>query len=148
MDSLQINTGEKRIAINDDPERVIIFNPSDVVFAERFYNLIGEFESKLTEYQTRSKTIDANTELDANKIPVNAGEKLALLREACEYVRERIDHLFGKGTSQKAFGDTLNIDLFKQFFDGISPFIQRTRADKIAKYTTVTAIKKRGRKSK
>jgi hypothetical protein len=134
MDSLKINTGIKRIMINDDPDNIITFNPSDVAFAERFYSLISEFEGKLAEFKARSEAIDANTEVDINDIPVNLQDRLDLMRDACIYIRERIDHLFGDGTSQKVFGDVLNLDCFTQFFEGITPFIQTARSEKLAKY--------------
>jgi hypothetical protein len=146
LDSLQINTGEKHIAINGDENRVIVFNPTDVIFAEKFYNLVGDFENKLTEYQRRGEVIDENQVTDKKGVPSNLDERLALLREVCEYVRERIDHLFGIGTSQKAFGDTLSLDVFQQFFTGITPFIQTTRAEKIAQYTTTASAKRNKRK--
>jgi hypothetical protein len=133
MDSLKINTGTKRILINDGPE-FLEFNPSDLSFAERFYGLIGEFENKMVEYQERSKTIDANTELDTHGIPINLADRLGLMRDACEFIRERIDHLFGVGTSQKVFGNALNLDMFMQFFQGITPYIQSARAEKLVKY--------------
>jgi len=38
MDNLRIDTGIKKILINDGPE-FIEFNPSDVIFAEKFYKL-------------------------------------------------------------------------------------------------------------
>ena len=135
MDSIRINTGEKRISINDDPTRVIVFNPSDVVFAETFYALVGEFDTKLSEYKLRSEIMDADATLDANGMPANLDKRLALLREACTYMRSKIDSIFGKGTSQTAFGDTLSLDVFPQFFDGITPFIQAVREEKIAQYS-------------
>ena len=136
MDTLQINTGEKRIAINGDPERVIVFNPSDVRFAERFYGLIKEFEDKLKEYQPRSEEIEIHQDVDENGVPLNLPDKLALMREVCEYMRSKIDELFGAGTSQKAFGDALVLGVFEQFFVGITPFIQAARTEKISQYTT------------
>lgn len=148
MDSIHIDTGEKRIAVNGDPERVIVFNPTDVIFAERFYALIGEFESKLTEYQDRSKSLDVEDVKDKNGIPLNSDERLALLHEVCEYIRERIDYLFGKGTSQKAFGDALALDMFTQFFKGITPFIQNSRTSKVEKYVNPVAERRTKRKSK
>jgi hypothetical protein len=135
MDSIQINTGEKRIAVNGDPERVIVFNPSDVLFAERFYKLITEFEKKLNEYKIRAEEIDENSDVDDLGIPVNTQVRIDLMCEACIYIREQIDLLFGKGTSQKAFGDALTLDMFQQFFEGITPFIQNERSAKIEKYT-------------
>lgn len=44
MDSIRIDTGGVRLMVNGDPQRVIAFNPHDVVFAERFYALLGEFK--------------------------------------------------------------------------------------------------------
>lgn len=134
MDSLHIDIGIKHIAINDDLNRVITFNPSDVVFAEKFYNLIGEFETKQVEYSKRFEEIDLDNSVDGNGIPVNSGNKLALLREACEFIRGKIDWLFGDGTSQTVFGDAMTLDMFAQFFDGIKPFIEVARTSKIEKY--------------
>lgn len=147
MDSIRIETGEKRVSINDDSSRVIVFNPSDVLFAERFYKLMGEFETKLGEYEERTRELEASQELDENGLPVNAQERLDVLKETCVYVRERIDYLFGEGTAQTAFGDVANLDIFTQFFEGITPFIQNARAGKIAQYTAKKpAIRKRGKK--
>lgn len=146
MDSLQINIGEKRIAINGDENRLLIFNPSDVLFAERFYKLIGEFETKLTEYQKRSAVLDANKSLDGNQIPANMGERLELQKESCNYCRENIDRVFGVGTSQIVFGDTLSLDAVQQFFEGITRFIEPARTEKIQKYTTPASAKRNKRK--
>ena len=135
MDSLVINTGEKRIAINNDESRVIVFNPHDVIFAEKFYNLIGEFQAKVKEYEPRAKAIDEDNSVDDLGIPANTPERLELLREICTFMRDRIDHLFGMGASQKAFGDTLSLDVFEQFFTGIKPIVQSARTAKVQKYT-------------
>jgi len=133
MDSIQINSGEKRILVNGDPTRVIVFNPSDVVFAEKFYRLIGDFQSKLTEYQARAEEIDAQDDFKDNNLG-NVNARIEFLREVCTYIRESIDNLFGAGTSQIAFEDTLSLDVFEQFFEGITPFIQTARTDKVQKY--------------
>lgn len=147
MDSIKTSTGNKEVSIERDGKvtGVISFNPSDIVFAEKFYNLIGEFETKLAEYQSRSEELDSNKVVDAHGIPENLTARLALLRDACEYIRGRIDHLFGIGTSDKAFGDALNLEMFTQFFTGITPFVQTVRAEKIAQYTTPASAKRRKR---
>ncbi len=146
MDSISIDTGEKRIAINGDPDRVIVFNPRDVVFAEKFYKLISDFETHLTEYQTRAATIDSDTNNDTNGIPTNTPARIELLKETCAYVRGQIDYLFGEGTSQKAFGDVLALDMFSQFFEGMTPYIRAARAEKIAQYVVPVSKKQRKRK--
>jgi hypothetical protein len=134
MDSIRIDTGERRIAINDDPDRVIVFNPEDVVFAERFYAIVAEFETKLTGYQDRYDQLETDP------------DKLALLRETCEYIREKVDYVFGSGTSQTVFGDAMTLNMFEQFFSGIMPFIRSTRTEKIKQYLPKDKPKPRKRK--
>lgn len=142
MDSLRIDAGKKRIAINDDPGRVIEFDPTDVLFAERFYGLIQEFETKQVEYERRAAELDADQSLDQNGLPVNLSGRLAFMREVCEFMRSKIDGLFGPGTSQKVFGEALSLEMIEQFFTGITPFIQRARSDRVAKYTSAGKGKK------
>jgi len=150
MDSLQITTGEKRIPIVRDGQNVgeIVFNPSDVLFAERFYKLIGEFDTRFAEYQEKAKTLVAVTEKDKHDFPINTDAQIELTKEVCVYIKERIDILFGAGTSQIVFGDVLNVDMFGDFFTGIQPHIQKARSEKIAQYTTVTSAKRNKRKMK
>jgi hypothetical protein len=147
MDSLQITTSEKRITINGDPERVIVFNPADVMFAERFYKLMDDFQEQFTQYGAKAEEIESNQELDANGIPVNVAARIELLKEMCQYMRGQIDVLFGEGTSQKAFGNALELGMFEQFFGGITPFVQTVRKEKIAKYVN-PATKHNGHKPK
>lgn len=133
---LRIDSRQIRVMINDDPGRVIQFDPSDVLFAERFYKLIGDFEEKQAEYEKRAAELDAERgNLDHNGLPANLGEGLVFLREVCEYMHGQIDYLFGAGTSQKAFGGALSIEAIGQFFEGITPFIQKARSEKVAKYS-------------
>lgn len=142
MDSLKIDVGEKRIAINGDESRLLIFNPSDVLFAERFYKLISEFENKLTQYQAKSVELEADNTPNGNNMPANMGARLELVKEACNYSRESIDKVFGAGTSQTVFGDTLSLDAVQQFFAGITPFISAVRSEKVQKYTKIKRVKK------
>jgi hypothetical protein len=147
MDSLQIQSGEKRIAINGDPNRVILCNPSDATFAEKFYLLIGEFQTKSEEYQTRFKELEKVTETDEHGFPLNMSARLDMLKEVCGYINGHIDNLFGKGASEKAFNGAMELDLYVQFFDGMTPFIQKARAEKLQKYTSTASAKRNKRKS-
>lgn len=144
MDSIRIDTGIKRIAINDDPDRVIAFNPQDISFAERFYELMRNFEDKQNEYMARAEELDQGTETDTNGLPVNLGDRIAFMRDICEYYHAQIDSLFGDGTALKVFDGALGLDMIKQFFEGITPFIQHARQEKISKYQP----KKKGRSAK
>ncbi|WP_101698499.1 hypothetical protein [Clostridium minihomine] len=135
MQSLHINTGEIRLCVNDDPNRVVAFNPTDISFVERFYGLLSEFEEKEKEYRQKAAALQSNTETNEMGIPTNFGPALALLRETSKFLREKIDEVFGVGTSQAAFGDANTLDMFEQFINGITPFVQKAREKQIGKYT-------------
>lgn len=139
MQSLHINTGEIRLCVNDDPNRLIAFNPTDISFAERFYGLLSEFEVKEKECRQKAEALQNSTEIDSLGIPKSFGPALALLRETCSFLREKIDDVFGAGTSQAAFGDANTLDMFEQFFTGITPFVQKAREKQVNKYTAAPA---------
>jgi len=130
VDSLSITSGKVRLCINDDETRVIEFNPNDLAFTERYILLVDNF---------MQRRVDLTKQLDASPgdaIPVGG---LALLREAVDYFRSEIDETFGAGTSTKVFEDAYEIEMFKQFFDGIAPYVQRARAKKTGKYAKKAA---------
>lgn len=133
--NLTINTGELRIVINDDPARVLVFNPTDVGFAERFYDLLTFFEARQADYEARAAALDAATDTGADGLPANLPAQLAFQREVCAAMRDQIDHLFGDGTAQTVFGDVHSIDQIVQFFEGITPFIESARAERVRRYT-------------
>lgn len=142
MDNIKIDSGVKRISVNGDETRIIEFNPEDILFIERFYGLMKKFEEKEKEFIARSEEITKVSEKDAYGIPVNTGEQIKLVSELCAYLKAQIDEVFGKGTSKTAFGDTQTLNMFEQFFSGISPFVQRARAVKVDKYRKVPAKRK------
>lgn len=142
MDSIQVDSGVKRICINGEPQRVITFNAGDVLFAERFYKIYDEIQAKMREMESRAAVLDMKNVLDENGIPVNFAEGLAFMRESCEWMCERIDALFGPGTSKAAFDGALSFEMIAQFLEGMTPYIQRARAEKLDKYAAKKPHKK------
>lgn len=145
MDNIQIITGEKRVTINGDHDRVIVFNPTDALFAERFYALLSEMQKTLKDFKAKGEAL-TTSERDEDGMPVNMQEHISLQKYLCDYLREKIDKVFGDGTSQKAFGEVRNLDVYLQFFDGILPFFQQARSERVAMYTTSTSAKRNRRK--
>lgn len=135
MSNININTGEIKLTINDDKNRVIAFNPNDLEFVNNLYELLTDLENKEKEYKAKEAEIDKNTEVNSYGIPVNLKEKLELLKETCGYMRGKVDSVFGEGTSQTVFGNTNTLDMFEQFFEGVTPYIQKVRDQKLSKYT-------------
>jgi hypothetical protein len=149
MDSLNISTGEKRIPIVRDgvPAGELVFNPDDVVFAEKFYRLLGDFQTKFEGFKAKSIEVEKVKGDDANGIPLVIGGRIELVKEVCIYIHEQIDWVFGANTSAVVFGGVYNLAAIEQFLDGVKPFIQPARVQKIQKYTNGNGRKhKRGGK--
>ena len=144
-DKIRIDLGTKRILINDGPE-FLEFNPTDLNFAERFYVLIVEFENKHKEYQKRMDAIDLDQSVGEEELSKRLKESLDIMKETCDFWREQIDKLFGLGTSQKCFGDIKSLDMVSQFFEGITPYIQGSREEKISQFVP-DASKKRHKRA-
>jgi hypothetical protein len=142
MDSLKIDTGAIKLLINDGPD-CIEFNPKDTVFAEKYYALLKTLNKEKEKYLQRAEAIDANKEKDADGIDANAPEKLQFMRDVCEFMNKQIDAVFGPGTSKKLFGSVLNIYQYEQFFQGVTPFIQKARTEKIQQYVPPASVKRK-----
>jgi uncharacterized Zn ribbon protein len=134
VETLRIDTGAIRLAINGDENRIIEFNPEDIVFVERFYSLIKEFESKEVEFREKAEELAGNSELDEYGIPVNTGDNIKLVKDLCTYLMTKIDYVFGQGTSAKVFENNQTLNMFEQFFTGITPYVQKARGQKLEKY--------------
>jgi len=132
--NLVIDSGIKRVMINGDPNNYIQFNPSDVAFIERLDKLRNDIYAKDEEYKKRADAIDANTEVDSHGVKKNVSEVIAMRREVGEFMRAKIDDIFGDGVSKKLFGDSIIPEQCLQFLDGITPYIKPVRFAKVAQY--------------
>lgn len=136
MDGFRTDSSIKRLMINDDPERMIEFDPTDVLFIERFYAMYREFEAKQKEYEQRANELD--TADPESKIT----DGIQFLKDVCGFMHGKIDVLFGAGTSQKAFGDSMSLNAIGMFFEGVTPFIMKERSEKVQKYSNAETEKK------
>lgn len=126
MDTLKIGSGAVRLKIvRDGVEGVISFNPLDVGFMERAYKLMEDAEGKEKEYHDK---------LLAAEKTGGIKEKIAVVKEYCIYMREQVDYCFGQGTSDTVFGDSLDVDMFADFLEGVAPYIRKAQGARIKKY--------------
>lgn len=132
---LQSLSNTVRLTVNDDPDRVVEFNPSDVGFVSRFYDLMDNVEAKEGEYNAKLEEIQKDTSINSFGAPNALKKEIALTAEICDYMREQVDAVFGEGTSQTAFGDMNVPAMFGEFFDGIAPHITAARSKATKKYT-------------
>lgn len=100
MKSLNFDDGRKSFMVNDDPARVIRFNPADPEIINRLLEMEKEFE----EYQ-----VPEGIELNRDGTPKGDVEI------AGAYVREFSNKM------REAFNRTFNADVYDAIFDGQSP---------------------------
>ncbi len=100
MKSLKFNEGLESFMVNNDPGRVIYFNPADPEIINRLLNMKKSFQDyKLTE----------DIELNPDGSPKDEIEK------GGAYVAEFANVM------RKAFNDAFNADIFDVIFNGQSP---------------------------
>lgn len=121
--------GGVRLTVNGDAGRVICFDPEDVEFAARFYELVQKTEAKAARLAEAEEALAGQAQS-----PALFAKRLALAREACAFLRGQIDDVFGPGTAEAAFGGANSLAMFSQFFAGIAPHIAPVRKGKVQKY--------------
>ncbi|WP_087064146.1 DUF6673 family protein [Intestinibacillus massiliensis] len=133
---MKINTGVL-IPVERDGEHVgeLHLDPSDVVFAERVYDIISYFKDRQAEYEARGAALDANKETDEYGIPKNAREIMKLARDICEDVMVKIDEVFGAGVSQMVFGQSRSFDAISEFLEEVGISLEAAQNERIKKYT-------------
>lgn len=134
-ETIRVDAGLKRILINGDESKVLEFNPLDILFAERFYALLDKFEKKRKEFEPQLDKLEEEIVEDEHGLPKNLPDSFALMKEMVHWLHEEIDILFKPGTAKMVFDDHVDFDMVQQFFDGLLPFIETARAEKIEQYT-------------
>jgi hypothetical protein len=161
VDTINIVTGKKQVVINRDEVEagVISFNPYDVVFREKYYNLLRELNEDSDEIKdilNKAKKIDDNKELDDMGIRKSIPDEFELTKEVNRLLCEKIDNLFGSGTSEIIRGDfepTLEQyknaqSIYQQFFTAIKPYFEDAAQNAVQKYTSPAGEKRNKRKTK
>lgn len=110
-----IDTGVKSLDIIRDGENVGVFrfNPSDYDEAMRHAGIVSELEEKQSEYITKAKALDESG---------TAKDKVDFLAGFTRDMRDKIDSVYGDGTSDMLFGDALVIEAVLSFFNQLKPF--------------------------
>ncbi len=131
---LQSTENAVRLTINDDPDRVIAFNPNDAGFAERFFAMLDKVEAEEARVNAVLAEYAGDDTVDSYGIPLPLRKAASLTAELCRFMRGQIDEVFGEGTSQTAFGDVNVPEMFSEFFRGVTPYIREARSAALSKY--------------
>lgn len=124
MHNLNFDDGFEEFMINNDENRVIRFNPSDISFIERF----NEVVKNITAYQDKLKDVQLNTDGSAQE-GESYQQTAELVAESRKFINEQIDYVFGSEVSDKVFGVQSPLSsvkgefLFKRFLDCVTPLM-------------------------
>lgn len=128
MNNLEISSGAVELTIDNDPNRVIRFYPTDVEFAEAYFDLIHKFDAKRAEIKTRLADVENLPEAE------QAEAVVAIQREVFGVLRDGIDDTFGPGTSAVVFGNRNNLTMVARFFRGVTPYVRDARVKEVERY--------------
>lgn len=139
MAGIRVNTGVKRIEVNDNGDYITLsLNDND--FLDRFFGLYENIQRMADDYTGKESAIR-----EKYKGAEEAGrdsilkETFSLYAQAGKDMKQEVDGLFGEGTCKKVFGDTTpTFDLYLDFFEQLAPFLQefaREKTQRMSKYS-------------
>ena len=144
MQNIKFDDGFKEFMINDDPSRVIRFNPADYGIIERFDKARKEIAAEVDKIQE-----DINIKPDGSAEEDDLGEAADLLDRTNKLIRDKIDYIFDSPVSDIAFGrqsplsSVKGLPLFERFIRAAQPYIekevrkeQEASQKRISKYTS------------
>lgn len=106
-----------RVTIDDDPERVITFNPNDAGLRARILKLSKSIYRKQKEVEKKFKELKKMEGVDEDGLPLNTEPMMKLVLDFSEYMKQEIDVAMGAGTSQKVFEGGFDFDTAVTFLE-------------------------------
>ncbi len=134
VEKLRLDSGIKKIEVNDDGEYISI-NLSDNTFFDRFNKFINWFDEKQVEVDKKSKELaekyskeseaGENEEKDLNFEKIT--DLTSLYKDICDDVSKQMDNLFGDNCLRKVFPDVQSpgFELIIDFLDAIAPILKK-----------------------
>ncbi len=125
--NLSINDGKKKVILNDDENKVLIFNPNDLESRRKMYSVnekILEYDKKFKE---KIKTLKENK--DVEKV-------FELEEEMHNFIKNLVDDVFGEGVADMITDKKTNPVALMNFFTAIMPYFLDKVENKRKKYTT------------
>lgn len=131
MEKLQLKKKRVEVMIDDDPERVISFNPYDPKLRDRIYKLGKTIHSKQAEVEKQIPEIDTLEGKDELGVSLKDVAAHNLIVELAEFISKEIDTTFGEGTSEKLYYDGFDFESTVLFMDFVTGKLQEVSKDKI-----------------
>ena len=137
MQNIRFDDGYKEFMINDDPNKVIRFDPTDFAIIERFNTAMNNIEKYKDEFDNNEDTAGG---LESAAETVN---------KINTYIREQIDYIFDSPVAAIALGNksplamVKGVPLFERFLNAVIPAIEKeikaemkASEKRVSKYTS------------
>jgi hypothetical protein len=143
MQALNFDDGYKQFMINDDPNRVIRFNPADFSIIERIKTAYDEID--------KAMKIDKDIELKPDGTPIgDLAAASAVVKGINDTIKAQIDYIFNSPVSELVFGKqspmamVKGVPLYERFLNVAIPVVrdeikaeQEASRKRISKYTSL-----------
>ena len=129
MAGIRVNTGVKRIEVNDNGD-FITMSLNDNDFLSRFFSLYENVQKMAEESSAREREIQEQYKGSDDRLGL-AKASYDLYTKFGKDMMGEVDALFGEGTCSKVFGDiTPTFDLYIEFFEQLTPYLQEFAQEK------------------
>lgn len=135
MGGIRVNTGAKRIEVNDNGDYIVL-DFGDNSFPDRFFSMIDRVQEHGDACTKELEKISSEHKEGSDGYTRAAA---SLLRKVHEEIMGEVDGFFGPGTCKKVFGDIVpGIELYDDFFAQLMPYFEQAgkeRAQRMSKYS-------------
>lgn len=142
MQNIRFDDGYREFMLNDDPDKVIRFDPTDFAIINRFNEALKNIEKSTEGLE--------DIELDAKGDPQKAMDDSAeIVSSITKYIKEQVDYMFDSPVSDKVFGNKSPLatvkgkPLFERFLEAAIPMIEKeirkemkASEKRVSKYTS------------
>ena len=142
MQSIRFDDGYKEFMINDDPDKVIRFDPAD-------FGIIERFNTARKNIEKSTDTLGNDVAIDSKGAPVDELESAAeAVSRVSNFIKEQVDYIFDSPVSDMVFGNksplamVKGVPLFERFIVATQSVIEKeiktemkASEKRISKYT-------------
>lgn len=127
MATLQINTGVIELGIIRDGKEVgtFTFNPTNLDESRKHAEIVEKLEREQAEQLEKAKALD---EHGTNM------ERIDFIKGFVADMRNKIDEIYGEGTSEVIFGDCYSAEVITDFFVQLTPYYESASRKRKEKY--------------
>lgn len=143
MESLRLNTKQIEIMIDDDPDRIVRFNPEDVHLRGRIYDLGKVVKRKEIEMKQRIAEIEQFEGEDELGLPLRDVAAKDFMIELADFFTSEIDTAFGEGTSEKVFAGGFDFESMALFLEFATSKFEAVGSKKVNERLNKTTARKK-----